>query len=173
MARAIAECQCSTCGATFTRIEFKHNRSEADGWKAWAEANYDECTACWKARKQKSRDEENANYAAAAAEAALPQLTGTVKQVTWAITIRGKALASLDDFEAEIDEYAYTAEEEDDDEWMRQYLDRKSRLNSIRPWLTSHDKAAWWIDHRDTLSRGNGYTVYRFADRQENKEATS
>lgn len=61
MAKATATCTCATCGATFTRTKICRNRREADGWETWAAANFDECAACYTARK-----------AAAAAETELP-----------------------------------------------------------------------------------------------------
>jgi len=66
MAKATATCTCATCGATFTRTNICRNRREADGWEAWAAANFDECDACYTARKASERE------AAAAAEAELP-----------------------------------------------------------------------------------------------------
>lgn len=51
MAKATATCTCATCGATFTRTNICRNRREADGWEAWAAANFDECDACYTARK--------------------------------------------------------------------------------------------------------------------------
>lgn len=66
MAKATATCTCATCGATFTRTKICRNRREADGWEAWAAANFDECDACYTARKASERE------AATAAEAELP-----------------------------------------------------------------------------------------------------
>lgn len=66
MAKATATCTCATCGAMFTRTKICRNRREADGWEAWAAANFDECTACYTARKAAERE------AAAAAEAEFP-----------------------------------------------------------------------------------------------------
>nr|DAY81919.1 MAG TPA: hypothetical protein [Caudoviricetes sp.] len=66
MAKATATCTCATCGATFTRTKICRNRREADGWEAWAAANFDECDVCYTARKASERE------AAAAAEAELP-----------------------------------------------------------------------------------------------------
>lgn len=66
MAKATATCTCATCGATFTRTKICRNRREADGWETWAAANFDECAACYTARKASERE------AAAAAETELP-----------------------------------------------------------------------------------------------------
>lgn len=66
MAKANATCTCATCGATFTRTNICRNRREADGWEAWATATFDECDACYTARKAAERE------AAAASEAELP-----------------------------------------------------------------------------------------------------
>lgn len=66
MAKATATCTCATCGAMFTRTKICRNRREADGWEVWAAANFDECDACYTARKASERE------AAAAAETELP-----------------------------------------------------------------------------------------------------
>lgn len=66
MAKATATCTCAKCGATFTRTKICYNRRDADSWEDWAVANFDECTACYTARKAAERE------AAAAAEAELP-----------------------------------------------------------------------------------------------------
>lgn len=50
----------------FTRTKICRNRREADGWEVWAAANFDECDACYTARKASERE------AAAAAETELP-----------------------------------------------------------------------------------------------------
>lgn len=55
MAKATATCTCATCGATFTRTKICRNRREADGWETWAAANFDECAACYTARKASER----------------------------------------------------------------------------------------------------------------------
>lgn len=96
MARGIANCTCKTCGATFEKIEFRQNRSAADSWAAWAETYYDECTPCYRERIQAERDEENRKAAEMAAEANLPALSGSEKQVAWANTIRQRVLDDLD-----------------------------------------------------------------------------
>ena len=66
MAKATATCTCAKCGATFTRTKICCNRRDADSWEEWAAANFDECDACYTARKASERE------AAAAAEAELP-----------------------------------------------------------------------------------------------------
>ena len=55
MAKATATCTCATCGAMFTRTKICRNRREADGWEVWAAANFDECDACYTARKASER----------------------------------------------------------------------------------------------------------------------
>lgn len=66
MAKATATCTCAKCGATFTRTKICYNRRDADSWEEWAVSHFDECTACYTARKAAERE------AAAAAEAELP-----------------------------------------------------------------------------------------------------
>jgi hypothetical protein len=71
VAKATATCTCATCGTTFTRAKICRNRREADGWEAWAAANFDECDACYTARKASER-KASEREAAAVAEAELP-----------------------------------------------------------------------------------------------------
>ena len=56
MAKATATCTCAKCGATFTRTKICCNRRDADSWEEWAAANFDECDACYTARKASERE---------------------------------------------------------------------------------------------------------------------
>lgn len=73
MARAIAQCTCSKCGATFEKVHFGYNRKDADQWKEWAEETLDTCPDCW----WKEQQEKNAAKAAEAiSELHLPEIVG-------------------------------------------------------------------------------------------------
>lgn len=84
MARAIAICMCATCGTEFEKVAFKRNRTEADSWQEWAEANCDECPECYAKRMA----QENAEKVQALG---LPEITGkSEKQIRYALDIRAK-----------------------------------------------------------------------------------
>ena len=84
MARAIAICMCATCGIEFEKVAFKRNRTEADSWQEWAEANCDECPECYAKRMA----QENAEKVQALG---LPEITGkSEKQIRYAFDLRTK-----------------------------------------------------------------------------------
>lgn len=84
MARAIAICMCATCGTEFEKVAFKRNRTEADSWQEWAEANCDECPECYAKRMA----QENAEKVQALG---LPEITGkSEKQIRYAFDLRTK-----------------------------------------------------------------------------------
>lgn len=86
MAKAIAECKCSKCGATFTKTAIKYNREQADSWKAWAEENCKTCPDCWKQEQDEAGKELAAEYN-------LPQITGvSEKQIAYAESLRARYL---------------------------------------------------------------------------------
>ena len=127
MAKATATCTCAKCGATFEVTGVKSNRREADNWKAWAEAHFDECPDCFKSRKQQEREAANAAAAEKARGAGFPDLTGSPKQITWATKIR-------QDF---IDEYfPFDKLADEGREFMLRFLSEKK-------------ESRFWIDNRD------------------------
>ena len=86
MARAIANCTCSVCGAKFERVEFKSNRAQADAWKEWAEEHFTICPECY-------QKQQMAKAEALAAELGLPQIAGkSDKQIAYAASLRAKYL---------------------------------------------------------------------------------
>lgn len=88
MAKAIAECKCSKCGATFTKTAIKYNREQADSWKAWAEENCTTCPDCWKQEQDEAGKELAAEYN-------LHQITGvSEKQIAYAETLRARYMLS-------------------------------------------------------------------------------
>ena len=117
MAMANATCTCATCGKEFVIRVAKRNRSEADSFEKWAAAHITECREC---ESKRVHDE------ALAVSEGLPELTGSEKQIKWAIDIRAgfiKTLRSIKDFAKYADDMAA---------------------------ITAHKtEAKWWIDHRD------------------------
>lgn len=81
------------CGHTvfhnlFGKFEDREKRAE------WLEDQL--CPDCWKKQRQEKIDAENSKFAAANAEAGLPPLTGTPKQIAWAETIRADMVNKMD-----------------------------------------------------------------------------
>jgi len=91
------------------------------------------CPECWEAKRNEENAKANAAAAAKAAEAGLPALEGTPKQVAWAESIRVKAITYLEERFATI-----TPE-------------RQAQIAPLLAKLKAQDKAAWWIDNRNLL----------------------
>lgn len=86
MARAIAKCTCSICGAQFEKIAFKNNRKEADSFIAWAEENVTTCPNCYKAQQQKETAQQAAQIKE---ELNLPEISAvSQKQLAFAESLR-------------------------------------------------------------------------------------
>lgn len=125
MAKATAHCVCTTCGKEFTYSKMCYNRRDADNFEEWAAAHIDECPECREKRLREEQSEENAKAAALAAENDLPELSGSEKQVAWAMSLRQRAI----------------------DVWT-EYGDEKSR--DFMMYILAHaTKASEWIDARD------------------------
>lgn len=90
------------------------------------------CPDCWEAKRKEAHAKENTAAAAKAAEAGLPALEGTPKQVAWAESIRVKAIAQVEELIAAT---ATTPE-------------RQAQVAPLLARLKAQTKAAWWIDNR-------------------------
>lgn len=138
MAKATLECTCPECGAKHTWSVICHNRREADNWEHYHADDTDRlCPECYAKAKAKERAEAREAENKAAAETAgalgLPALTGSEKQVAWAVSIRQKAL----------------------DEALAPHggslanLNDKGRAVLAAAMAKLPTEARWWIDHRD------------------------
>ena len=87
MAKATAICTCKKCGKTFNKVATCHSRREADAYETYAASTYSVCPDCYRA-------EQHEQATAEAAKVALPELTGSERQVAWAMDIRHKASKS-------------------------------------------------------------------------------
>lgn len=118
--------ECPVCGDSYTiNLVGPHKNRE------WRLENWDwTCDRC----KEKTRQEENAKAAEANKDAGLPVLTGTVKMVAWAETIRKQKVATLD---AEMASRNMTDE-----------ID-KNRFEVAVVNLKNKASARWWIEYRD------------------------
>jgi DNA-directed RNA polymerase subunit RPC12/RpoP len=117
MAIANATCKCATCGKEFVIRANKRNTEIARNFEQWAVANITECDECRHKRE---------TAAAAAATAYMPELTGSPKQISWAISIRA-------DFVHQIEHSTDL-----DETW-------KAAFDVIAAHKT---EAKWWIEHR-------------------------
>lgn len=94
------------------------------------------CPACYEKALMEAREKQNEECKERAAELELPELTGTEKQIKWALELR-------DTFVKEVDEQI---------DW---YSDDTPNGRLVRRILTAwkadclkHAEAKWWIDHR-------------------------
>ena len=129
MAVARAKCHCKECGCDFIYTKADcYNRSDANSFEEWASANIDLCSSCLARLKA-----EEASAKAAEELENGPELTGSEKQVQWALNIRAKAremYLSLD----------------------RYLKNEKGKLKYARLWdyvYSTKTTARWWIDHRE------------------------
>lgn len=130
MAIARAWCTCKTCGQEFEVRVRRNNSSEAKSFEKWAVDHIDECPDCEEKRLREAHDAENAAAAEKAAEAGLPQLTGSAKQIAWAETIRMKIVTGLTTINPKYHPF------------MLEVGKAAVRI------MTSETKASWWIDNR-------------------------
>lgn len=93
------------------------------------------CPACHEKAIMEAREKQKEECKERAAELGLPELTGTEKQVKWALELRDKFIAEVD---KQIDWYA-------GDNPLR----LKGRiLTAWKADCLKHSEAKWWIDHR-------------------------
>ena len=166
---ARAEFQCAECGKDVPVVG--RNRADADRLAAWHAKQGHICADC----EAKHRAEENAKAAEANAQAGLPALSGSDKQVSWAETIRATMLADLQGLRPLVLIATKAIAANDDlDEAEQQIrtiintLDGRARnlyphwtaelaheittierLDALQAVISKQQKAAWWIDHRD------------------------
>ena len=136
MAKARAKMVCAECGAEYWAEKTCYNRTEANNWEAWIQGQEGCCPACYAKRMAAKREAERAAATARAAEQSaahnLPALTGSEKQVAWAMTIRVHALdMALAGLDGSLDNLNETG---------RQVL---AAAMAHMP-----TEAKWWIDHR-------------------------
>lgn len=119
--------ECPDCGATY-RVNLIGPHKD----RQWKLDNFDwTCDEC----REKARQAENANAAAANAEAGLPPLAGTEKMIAWAELIRKQKLTTL----------AEEIKKRD----LATAPDRE-RVEMAVIKLQNKTSARWWIDNRDT-----------------------
>lgn len=143
MAQATATCTCKYCGGTFYRIKDCYNRTDADNWEAWAASNITVCNTCAEKRRREVREKENADAAHESEAMGLPQLTGSVKQIAWATTIRMKFVQQI---KLRMEAVEKRLNDPDASDRVKKMLQAMESDVTI---LLSHTEAAWWIENRD------------------------
>ena len=141
MSVAKPECRCSTCGAKFIYRKVCANSTAARSFEEWAPEHINECEECRAKRKLQERDEENAKNAEISKEMGYPDLKGTEKQVTWAVTIRKNMMEIV---------RAYYFDPTRAKKFPKQ---TKMAFDGLSEILLAHTSAGWWIDNRCTTLR--------------------
>lgn len=132
MAKATAICTCRKCGKTFEKYATKYNRAEADRWVEWIERTITICPDCEREERMKQAAELNAQ----AAEAGMPALEGSPKQIAWAEDIRAKF-------------FGQTGKLADSYRKRENMQHEADMLEATRAYILKHmDSAKWWIEHR-------------------------
>lgn len=129
-----------SCGHVET-VELFGKTADRDRKIAWLE-EHGECSACYKARIKAEKAAKTAAAAEKAAEENLPELTGSEKQVNWAITIRAQKLADLD-------KMAASNTTADDAQRRRNEIACKAARNV----LANKTDSRFWIDNRNVEAR--------------------
>lgn len=139
MAIVTAICTCSVCNKTFDLRVKKPNRAGANSFEEWAVRNIAICRACEQAAAHKAACDR-------AVSMGLPPLSGSEKQIKWAVDIR-------DDFVVDIAKVTAAAKPSNADIIHRQ-------CNLIMQTRTS---AAWWISMYMSSARHiNAKSVYSY-----------
>jgi hypothetical protein len=114
------------CGHT-VEIQLYGKEYDRDKKIAWLE-KHGLCTECQKAAKAAEHAEATAKAAEKAMAENLPELTGTEKQINWALTIRAEKLAEIDN--------------------LKSKGLKEVEAQAIKNVLASNTEAKFWIDNR-------------------------
>ena len=138
------------CGHTAI-IQLYGKHTERESYIEWCKENR-VCPECYEKDRLEKEKVRLAEYKKEAEEAkieaesmGLPQLEGSEKQISWAMSIRKKLLPVADE--------AY--------DYLKKYFDKEKYnkedfLGFAKEWLHRYKlqtKAAFWIDHRDADAR--------------------
>ena len=102
------------------------------------------CSVCYKAQLAADRAAKTAAAADKAAQENLPELTGSEKQINWALSIRAKILADLDKMIDDQNAKVTDAQIKSANETFRQ---------ATRNILVANTDSRFWIDNRNTPAR--------------------
>lgn len=138
MSWATATCTCERCGNVFYTRKECYNSREAADWEEWAPDHITVCRECKAKAEQQKRDEAAALAKEIAEAAGYPQLTGSEKQIAWAMRIREKKADALEDIRAR-------AQREKCPERKEIAAERIAAIDRIM----AHSESRWWIDVRE------------------------
>jgi len=135
-----------SCGHVETRQLYGKTR-DRENTISWLEGQL--CSDCWKAEEARKREEATAQAKEAAQEMELPELTGTEKQINWAICLRDNWLAIANEILArQINIWTPVInrhpERKGEAEGKIALLQRT--INTI---ITQQTTARYWIDNRE------------------------
>lgn len=134
MAKARATCICAHCGAEFEVTAIKRNRTEAESWETWAVDHYDTCPECW----EKQKNDRLMALVEEIEGMGLPQLTGSEKQIKWAIEIRATMIKKMED---EITSARNNT---------RNSPEAIATMEKCYSWIIKQSESRYWIDNRST-----------------------
>lgn len=135
-----------SCGHTET-VQLFGKTSERDRKIEWYE-NHGCCSACYAAKKDAERKAANDAASEKSAELALPELTGSEKQIAWANTIRVNELTEFDERSARVLKKVSVLSPAAQQEILDAILLQRSEL-------VAKTEAKFWIDNRDGQIRLN------------------
>lgn len=127
------------CGHTET-IQLFGKESDRAKKIAWL-TEHGVCSACYKARIDAERAAETAAAAEKAAEENLPDLTGSDKQINWALAIRAQKFADLDKMVADMTTT---------DEQLRRQ--NTVAIQAAKNVLATKTESRFWIDNRNVAA---------------------
>ena len=135
-----------SCGHTETRQLYGKTKDRESTIK-WLEGQL--CTDCWQADEARKREEATALAKAVAQEMELPELTGSEKQVNWAVCLRDNWLNVANELLAkkvklQIAFAGTQFERKEENEKMIALV-----LRTINAIITTETTARYWIDNRD------------------------
>lgn len=120
-----------------------NSHGERDSKVAWLETCI--CDECYKANQKAKYDAENEKNAKANAEANLPTLTGSPKQIAWAETIRAEKIKKLDEILERIEglkaKRPLTEIELEQDKKVQAFATDYRNENSAAKWIDARDKS--------------------------------
>ncbi len=133
-----------SCGHTKTHQIFGTNsKGQRDNKRAWLATTL--CEDCYKAEQNAKHAAENAAAAEANKAAALPELTGTPKQIAWAESIRAAKIAELDGLLGPAD-----GEQDELHRELQAIIDAVKNQKSAVYWIDNRTKDfdAWWLENQ-------------------------
>lgn len=138
MAKAQVTLTCSVCGQSFTKMKICHNRTEANSWEEWMKRNYAVCPDCYHEQLQKKTAE--------AAEAmSLPQLQGTERQISYAMSIRQKFVTDINTHISQLE--TMLKERETDGEATPEHYAHIKLCKEILSKMLTETNSEWWIQN--------------------------